>query len=146
PRKCKKRTPLSYAAWLALMNSSKLPSTHVVIIRPSSCHSSRKRSHLRASRNKAQFSTISRIVSLSKSSFSLAIASPSVEQEFRARIEAKSVDAWGMPRPAASILVSLRGSACVDKGNNVAYWRKADILVVSLDVCFRGQIGKHLLV
>src|SRR6516165_12034253 len=75
------------------------------------------RSHLRASRNSAQFSTISRIVSLSKSSFALAIASPpirqeNVDEEFRARTDAK---AWTLrerhdpAQPSSSAYLAVYG-------------------------------------
>src|SRR5262249_6341541 len=81
---------------------SKLPSIHVVIIRPSSCHSSRKRSHLRASRNNAQFSTISRIANLPASSLALAIAFPPVncivalhyDRTRRRHPQARDVGSW----------------------------------------------------
>src|SRR5277367_1096378 len=49
------------------MNSSNVPWNQVAIIRPSGCQTVRKRSHRRASRHTAQFSTSSRIVSLSAS-------------------------------------------------------------------------------
>src|SRR5947207_10988421 len=49
------------------MNSSKLPWNQVAIMRPSGCQTVRKRSHSRASRQSAQFSTSSRMLRLSSS-------------------------------------------------------------------------------
>ena len=59
------RTPRAQPSSLALMKSSKLPWNQVAIMRPSACQTVRKRSHSRASRHRAQFSTSSRIVALS---------------------------------------------------------------------------------
>src|SRR5437899_10576202 len=54
-------TPLFQPSRLTSMNRSAGPWNHVAIIRPSSCHTVRKRSQSPASRHSTQFSTTSRI-------------------------------------------------------------------------------------
>ena len=58
-------TPFSKPARLTAMNSSAVPWNQVAIMRPSSCHTPRKRSQSPASRHTTQFSTTSRIASRS---------------------------------------------------------------------------------
>src|SRR5580704_4133831 len=65
PRKCRMRTPRFQPSSLPLMNSSNVPWNQVAIMRPSACQTVRKRSHSRASRHTAQFSTSWRMVTLS---------------------------------------------------------------------------------
>src|SRR5579862_7501272 len=67
PRKCRMRTPRFQPSSLPLMNSSNVPWNHVAHMRPSACQTVRKRSHKRASRHTAQFSTSSRMTRLSSS-------------------------------------------------------------------------------
>ena len=58
-------TPLSKPSRLTSMNSSAVPWNQVAIMRPSSCHTVRKRSQSPASRHTTQFSTNARIASRS---------------------------------------------------------------------------------
>ena len=78
PRKCRMLTPLSKPARLTSMNSSAEPWNQVAIMRPSACHTLRKRSQSPASRHTTQFSTMSRIASRSSISESIGRALPSV--------------------------------------------------------------------
>ena len=55
------RTPRAQPCLLASMKPSALPWNHVAIIRPSSCHTVRRRCQSPASRQTAQDSTSSRI-------------------------------------------------------------------------------------
>src|SRR5205814_378755 len=65
PRKCGMLTPRFQPSRLTSMKSDAAPWNHVAVMRPSSCHTVRKRSQSPASRHTAQFSMTSRIASLS---------------------------------------------------------------------------------
>ena len=64
-------TPFSKPARLMAMNSSAVPCVQVAIMRPSSCHTVRKRSQSPASRHTTQFSTNCRMASRSSVSASI---------------------------------------------------------------------------
>src|SRR5436309_7396905 len=61
PRKCRMLTPLFQPSRLTSIKRSAGPWNQVAIIRPSGCHTLRKRSQSPASRQSAQFSTTSRM-------------------------------------------------------------------------------------
>src|SRR5688572_17365919 len=84
-------TPLLHPSRLAAMKSVALPWNHVACMRPSSCHTPRKRSQSPASRHSTQFSTTSRMAMRARRSAS-AMGALSVVIGLQRRVDGAAVD------------------------------------------------------